>query len=444
MSAVKTKEGVQACPQCKSTSSWGENSWCPECGYYPKFAGLNTPAPEPVEEPEPTPTMQESISINPPPPPTLDSDTVVLDTDTVPDMVVPGNLRQPETAEADEATPEKTDGIPSWAKVLAGGIVAIILGSIAVRVWIHINGGRRALFAIGEMLTGVACILGGTIFEFIQCRKSDKDLSVFAIVMHPIDLWRPAFEQMPETRKRVWILSWGITMIFAANILVGGIKYSGIYTNDWGFEQPKTNKLVIGPEALAGLGNEKDVDLEQVIEEYRQALAAGQPVEPPTVDGIVYGVLADGNLEMGRILVARRRGKLKHCATILGTELEEDDYDRLLTMVSENLTTEAPVSTFLNATWVKPIIRMKLTFADAVGSELVDPRFHSLEAPAYKKEKKEEESQDESAQQESLTDEQSDSAADDQNPEETDTENDADDQGKTDGSQPTEQPDATQ
>ena len=32
----------------------------------------------------------------------------------------------------------------------------------------------------------------------------------------------------------------------------------------------------------------------------------------------------------------------------------------------------------LNATWVKPIVRMKVSFEDMVGNELVGPKFHSL------------------------------------------------------------------
>ena len=33
--APTTAPGLDACPECNSTTPWGAGSWCPDCGYYP-------------------------------------------------------------------------------------------------------------------------------------------------------------------------------------------------------------------------------------------------------------------------------------------------------------------------------------------------------------------------------------------------------------------------
>lgn len=343
---------VTTCPKCKSKEPWGENSWCPACGYYPKFASQ-------IAEP-----------------PTIDPET---------DVVEP-------MSEEEHVSENALGNLPQWMWIMGAGVLAIILFSAGVRAWIHFNGGRRAFFALGEMLLGFVSVGGASIFAWKQCRKGDQNLSLANIVTNPIYIWQPTLEHMPETRKRLWFLAWGITMIITSNLIIGGIKYSGIYTNDWGFKQPKRNLLAEGASQLGGMGKATDKDLLEELEEYKEKKAAGLPAEPPKVDVVVYGVLADEHLEMGRILVARRRkGLLSHAAVLRGSDLEEEDYTVLERRVSENLTEEPAVASFLNAIWVKPIINLKLTFEDMVGGELVEPRFHSIERFNKKtKEKKEE------------------------------------------------------
>ena len=58
----------ETCPRCHTTSSWGENSWCPDCGYYPivdagaaKGESWSDRLPEVPKEAEDTRTALESI-----------------------------------------------------------------------------------------------------------------------------------------------------------------------------------------------------------------------------------------------------------------------------------------------------------------------------------------------------------------------------------------------
>ena len=348
MSTVETPEAVVVCPKCKSQGSWGENSWCPECGYYPKFAGGEIPEP------------------------------IVL-----------------QSAEAEELAPTETKvaatEMPQWMKILFGGVLLIVVANVAVRVWVYFNGGQRAVFSMVEMLVGLGMFVGASVMAWKECKKSDKRMSIADVVTNPFNVWQPTLARMPETKKRVFCAAWGLTMFLAALLIVGGIKWSGLYTNDWGFKQPEQRNLLA--EAVAALktdGSSSDEDLLEALDEYKQKVAEGIPAEPPTVNGYIYGVLPDENLALGRILVAhRRRGILKHCAVLHGAAIRDSDskkdYTSLERYVAENVIEEPAVSSHLNATWVKPIIRLKLTFADIVGDgELVEPAFYSLETRKQK------------------------------------------------------------
>ncbi len=324
------------CPQCGSAESWGSGSWCPACGYYPKFA------------------------------------------DHMPAQRIPA---EPEAEPADDQA-----RVPAWAVILLGGIAIIVVGSLGVRLWVYLNGGRRAFFALGEMLIGFCCLGSASLFALWHCRRSNKNASVFDVVCNPVNLWQTTLEYMPTTRKRLWFATWGLTMIIAANVCVGGIRYSGLWTNDWGFKSPPRKRNLLAQAVAASQGGKKtardDGDLMEELDKYKENQAAGRPATPPTVEGVVYGFLADETLELGRILVARHKaGQLQHCAVIAGHTIDDASYTALARMAAENLDTEPAIRSLLNANWVRPVIRMKLRFEGVAGEgELVNPRFVSLPA----------------------------------------------------------------
>lgn len=395
--SVQAPDQVVVCPKCHTAEPWGQNSWCPSCGFYPKFASEAelAAAAEAQAEPPQSP------------------------------------------AEIEE--PENPGSLPEWMQVTIAGIFLILIASAGYRAWAYFNGGSRALVAISQMGIGFAMVLGASIRAWWQCRKSDRRMGLADVVTNPFYIWQPTLEQMPETRRRVWIAIWGVTMIFAANVVVGGFKYSGLYTSDWGFEQPESDRNLLA-EALQHLkkGGGDDVDAEELIEDlkqYQAQLAAGLPAEPPTTEVCVYGFLRDGDYEIGRLLVARRsKGLLKHCAVLKGQDIYQSDggenYTVLTRVVAENLTEEPAVSSMLNATWVRPSVQINVTFEDIVGDgELVGPKFHSIvktedaEEEEDEKQMEKEKEQDETEEQKADTDEDEDGDTDDIDIDKDDTDN---------------------
>jgi hypothetical protein len=176
---------------------------------------------------------------------------------------------------------------------------------------------------------------------------------------------------MPATKNRVFCATWGLTMFLTAILILGGIRWSGLYTNDWGFKQPKKRNLLaeaIGSLKTNGPGSAED--LLEALDEYKQKIA----------DGVLHG-------------------------TAIQDSDNKKDYAILERIIAENIIAEPAVSSHLNATWVKPVIRLKLTYADIVGDgELVEPTFYALETQKQKKKPADKPSEEAAAQEDNQED----------------------------------------
>ena len=329
MPTLQVEQG-SACPQCGSSESWGENSWCPDCGFYPKFA---------TEQPAPKAAVMKST-------PTA-------------------------------AAQERSGKLPKWTYPMLIGVGAIIIGNITLRVLLYLNGGPRSLLSMLELLTGLGVALGATIIAWKEARKRDKRVSLLDCVTSPLSVWQPTVDDLPETHKRVWSLVWGLTMVLCSVVIIGGLRFAALYEDDWGFEAPK--KVVVeGPSTDKAL----KVLKAQVVE-YQEKKKAGESPEPPTARVLIYGYLSDNGSELGRILIALKRGaRFKHCGLLKGKDLSEEEYRILLRRVRAFPAEESPVWSVLNANWVQPIVYADVTFKDVMDSgHLVEPSVEKLIAP---------------------------------------------------------------
>lgn len=237
---------------------------------------------------------------------------------------------------------------------MIAGVVLILGASVAYRVYIYYNGGHRALVALGEIFAGLGLIFGANVAALKQCRKANSRLSVFDAIASPLYLWQNTLEYLPATRKRVWCAAWGITLVVAGHLCVGGFKYSGIWTNDWGFEQP-------GPRPAA--------ETEQL-----------DTTKENTVSCVIYGYLENDSYECGRILLARNGNRgMQHCAVIHGKDLPEEDYAALERLVAEYQTDEPSIESKFNANWVEPGIQVTLRISGfAPNGELLNSSYKRL------------------------------------------------------------------
>ena len=381
MSTVAQTDALRACPKCRSKEPWGVNSWCPSCGFYPKFADRNFQVPEPVEPatPQVQPETEGPAEIEGPPEPDSELEpTTAPEAISKPVAIEPPTRPQRQTRPAEVVNAfevrQQAAKFKQWLRVLTCGVGFIIVCSLGLRFTSLLSDIRPAFFACVEIMVGCGFMFVGSVLISNQLKLNPGHGSAFAVFTQPRKLWKPTLEQVPKTQKPAWFFAWGITMIVAANVLVGGIKYSGITTGDWGFETSDF-ATATGGDAVA------DEKLLKELKQYASSEGAEAKPSQPTIDSVIYGVLKDKQGNVERILMARKiDGQLKHCAIIRSGTLAEADYQKLQSLVSEHIVEEAPLKSSLDATWVTPVVGFKLTFGGFVGPELVNAKFHSFTA----------------------------------------------------------------
>jgi serine/threonine protein kinase len=153
------------CPRCGARrSASGLASWCLACGYYP----------EPEKPPE----------------------------------------------------PEREMGgwIPGWVWVLMLGMVVVLGLSIAAPYLLPSGTANRAWWSLGELSVGLVLTLVGAIWAFIKSLPHRAEYSIFQLI-DPTRLIEYTFRALPETRRPVWLGTWGLTAILCSAFIVGELTY---------------------------------------------------------------------------------------------------------------------------------------------------------------------------------------------------------------------------
>ncbi|WP_417851452.1 hypothetical protein [Thalassoglobus sp.] len=175
----------RTCPGCDSTEPWGGSSWCPKCGYYPKFGKKVVDLGDEEESAE----------------------EVKLDTKTMLQMV------------------------PRWAYVLIGGLIALLVESVAVRVAFP-SVQDRSPIAIFQIFIGVNVLGLAHMRAYMIASELNEDINFISIFWSPTVIWKTIFERMPEVRKTVMAGSWGLAAVLYAVLFVG-LDYGNLFHPDY-------------------------------------------------------------------------------------------------------------------------------------------------------------------------------------------------------------------
>lgn len=334
------------CPKCGNPDSWGTASWCPRCGYYPRLGGCFGGGEEAVE----------SVPVEKPPASHL----------------------------------EALARLPKWAYVLAAGVIAIFVVSVAVRVVTPDDSFARSLWSVSQLLLGGGTFVAVHCYAFFRAGMKTGGLSAFDIIVHPIEVWRPSFRELPATARRVWAGAWGFTAAACAILIIGGIRYS-VLTDDWGFkERPKQNLMKqIKDQMLANAREaEKAADkLDDAIKDFAaddKAKKRDSELEMLSADCVVIGYNADDQTgEIKHLVLATViDDKLQYAGTLSGSipaEVQDHLQKRLPGLTQNNPFLKCPVL----ATWVKPVVTCRMAFKSWSGNKrMQEPVFQELLAEA--------------------------------------------------------------
>lgn len=221
--AASETNGQPTCKNCGTTESWNGSSWCPVCGFYP--------------------TLNRTL-----------------------------NAEHVQAAEvSDESDPLR---LPQWAIVALAGAALIIVASVVTRLAIA-EDGTRAPIAFWMFVTGTLSFSVAQVLAFMYAYSKPGSISIFDMVIRPVELWRHTFLDMPKGQSRALAMIWGSLLVVCGLVVVGGIDYDAFFKNMKVKKQKKPN-LIMKAVTSARVPSSNAASLEEAMDEFAGAASADQ------------------------------------------------------------------------------------------------------------------------------------------------------------------------
>lgn len=264
--------------------------------------------------------------------------------------------------------------LPKWAYVLAAGVVTIFVVSVTIRVVTPDDSLARSLWSLAQLAIGGGTFIVVHCYAFLRAGMKSDGYNFADVIIHPIDVWRPTFQELPTTARRIWAGTWGLTAAICAMLIIGGIRYSAL-TDDWGFRQrPKQNLMKKIKDQM--LANAKDAEegadnLNDSIKDFagdddakkKAAKKKEGELDMLSADCVIVGYNVDSDTGEIRDLVLATvvDDKLQYAGTVTGNippEMQVQLQEKLRGIAREQPFLKVPVA----AKWVKPVITCRTSF----------------------------------------------------------------------------------
>ena len=330
-----------ACAICHSTKPWGESSWCPDCGFYPKLDAVVKSNPE----------LQKTVEDKP-----------EVETPTGP-------------VEEELAT--------QWIVQLMLGIAIVIAITMAIRVLYHYIDGTRGIWTIGQVVAGFIGLCAAQIAAANHSMAKRANTSLMDAVNEPIEVWKSTFEELPQGKERLFLGAWSLTAIVSAILIIGGVNSQMIFGNTKVVKKKPDNVMAVA-NLSSGVSKNLQPDEEGLIESLQE-----EELEEPLPDAAkpltcqIYGFMEDGDPSgVGRILLCSKiKGRLSHVATISVKRLPERVKNNLYNYLDGLRVDSSSIDTRYRGNWVNPIAAADIKFKEWSASDtMVKPKLMRLYA----------------------------------------------------------------
>lgn len=238
---VDPKSEEKVCPKCQSQGSWGQTSWCPRCGYYPK-AGEDT--------------------------------------------IVGGHIQ--ETAEVDHTR---------WFICFGVGVILTLVVSLVGTFITSQNGWDRTNWTLFQAFVGSVVFAIGHFWAFGLAMSVEEKMELLDVFVSPAKVWHPTIQRLPKTWLRLSLATWGALLTVFALTIVGGVRYYALF-EDWGFhEKPKEKQLmkelVKGMTGAAKDGEEKSMEeiMEEMIGDTEEEVPVPEPLPRERLHCVILGYI---------------------------------------------------------------------------------------------------------------------------------------------------------
>jgi hypothetical protein len=201
--------------------------------------------------------------------------------------------------------------IPRWAWVLIAGVAALLILSVAARLFVPAGPGRAA-WTYAQFGIGVIAFITAHVLSYMSAIMVNDTLNFLDIILKPFAIWSVTWNERPKSLKRMAIGAWGLTAALFAAFVVAGVRYDEII--DWGKVPPKKKaKKTVGAKIDAPAD---DKSMEEALEDFTDK----------------------AGVEMSEEELARQkanRKKMAKCLIVGFTPHRENDFDKLILAVDE-------------------------------------------------------------------------------------------------------------
>lgn len=330
---------VVTCPRCGTAVDWNDTEWCLQCGYFPRYEGEIEPSAAPRDPVKAGLPWEEDVSFR----------------------------------------------LAPWAVVLATGVFGIFVASGYIGYAYSANAHFRAWWTLSQIFTGTAAVTIAhfTAFFFASIVNGEK-VGVMDWLMKPIYIWFSTFTVLPKRAWSVWLAGWGMTSVFAAMALIGGVRYSAIF-DDWGFVPHAQANLVqeIVERAKQAEGGNQD-DLEEAMKDFtgeEEGTGEEDNRNWVEVECLIIGYTPRSDRDFNTLLLATRiSGTITFIGTIPAEKIPVDVREKLLVRMRQLDTFRPIIKVPQAAKWVKPQLMCRVKDVDWLESKpaLMDPKFDKL------------------------------------------------------------------
>jgi hypothetical protein len=114
--------------------------------------------------------------------------------------------------------------LPSWAGMLLGGVVFVVLINVPPSLFLTPDTLTRAVWSTVGVVLGVVMILAAQFWALMTIAPEDDNLGIKDLLVSG-RLWVLTCKRLPKTSGQVWLGAWGLTAILSAVLLVGDLEH---------------------------------------------------------------------------------------------------------------------------------------------------------------------------------------------------------------------------
>ena len=233
----------------------------------------------------------------------------------------------------EEALPQEKAKLPTWAWILTGCIVAVVVESVAVRVLTPSGSSLRTVWSLSQLAIGFVAFGVCHTYAYVLVMRDEADVKLMDYLLRPIKTWSSVIRELP---LRSWVCYYGLSGLVAAAmamLVIGGIPYERLL--DWGVKE-KANSSLMGAIMEQAQGGAKDDDktLEEAVEDFAGEAGVDGEAKKPVVpkkperqnkDCIIIGFMTNQAGDVKNVLLAADHfGKLRYAGNVQLGDLPEE------------------------------------------------------------------------------------------------------------------------